>query len=111
MYIIVSIKVFINKYINLMFSDFQKQENIKFDINELRQALKEVLKKRGFDDAGGVTHFGGISLNQIPGKPESTKGNNVRGIFWTKPNDSGIEEKRDIQINEAAYTGALPCSA
>ena len=46
MYIIVSIKVFINKYINLMFSDFQKQENLKFDINELRQALKEVLKKR-----------------------------------------------------------------
>ena len=48
-----------------MFSDFQKQEDIKFDIIKLRGALNEVLKKKGFDDAEGIKHFGGISLNQI----------------------------------------------
>ena len=87
-----------------MFNDFQKQEDIKFDIIKLRQALKQVVEKKGFDDAEGIRYFGGISLNQIPGDPESTKGKNVRGIFWTKPDSSGKEVLRDKQINEEAYT-------
>ena len=87
-----------------MFSDFQKQNDIKFDIIKLRQALKQVLNKKGFDDAEGIGHFGAISLNQIPGNPESTKGKNVRGVFWTKPDSSGKEVLRDKQINEEAYT-------
>jgi len=87
-----------------MFNDFQKQEGIKFDIIKLRQALKQVVGKSGFDDAEGTKHFGAISLNQIPGDPESTKGKNVRGVFWTKPDSSGKEVLRDKQINEEAYT-------
>ena len=87
-----------------MFKDFQKQEDIKFDITMLRQALKQVLEQKGFDDAGGISHFGGISLNQIPGDSESTKGKNVRGVFWTKPDSSGKEVLRDKYINEEAYT-------
>ena len=87
-----------------MLNDFQKQEGIKFDIIKLRQALKQVLNKRGFDDAEGISNFGAISLNQIPGDPESTQGKNVRGIFWTKPDSSGKEVFRDKQINEEAYT-------
>ena len=62
------------------------------------------MKKRGYDNAGGISHFGGISLNQIPGDPESTKGKNVRGVFWTKPDSSGKEVLRDKYINEEAYT-------
>ena len=87
-----------------MFNDFQKQKDVKFDIIKLRQALKQVLSKKGFDDAEGISHFGAISLNQIPGDPESTKGKNVRGVFWTKPDSSGREVLRDKQINEEAYT-------
>ena len=87
-----------------MFNDFQKQKDIKFDIIKLRQALKQVLSKKGFDDAEGISHFGAISLNQIPGDPDSTKGKNVRGVFWTKPDSSGKEVLRDKQINEEAYT-------
>jgi len=87
-----------------MFNDFQKQKDIKFDIIKLRQALKQVLSKKGFDDAEGISHFGAISLNQIPGDPKSTKGKNVRGVFWTKPDSSGKEVLRDKQINEEAYT-------
>ena len=87
-----------------MFNDFQKQEDIKFDIIKLRQALKQLLEKKGFDDAEGIRHFGGISLNQIPGDSESTKGKNVRGVFWTKPDSSGKEVLRDKLINEEAYT-------
>jgi len=87
-----------------MFNHFQKQKDIKFDIIKLRQALKQVLSKKDFDDAEGISHFGAISLNQIPGDPESTKGKNVRGVFWTKPDSSGKEVLRDKQINEEAYT-------
>ena len=87
-----------------MFNNFQKQKDIKFDIIKLRQALKQVINNKGFDDAEGISHFGAISLNQIPGDPESTKGKNVRGVFWTKPDSSGKEVLRDKQINEEAYT-------
>ena len=98
------IKYLLDNYITLMFNDFQKQEDINFDIIKLRQALKQVVEKKGFDDAGGIRYFGGISLNQIPGDPESTKGKNVRGVFWTKPDSSGKEVLRDKYINEEAYT-------
>ena len=72
--------------------------------SETFSELKQVLDKKGFDNADGVIHFGGISLNQIPGDPESTKGKNVRGVFWTKPDSSGKEVLRDKYINEEAYT-------
>ena len=88
----------------LMFNDFQKQEGIKFEIIKLRQALEQVLEKNNFDNAEGISHFGAIPLNQIPGDPESTKGKNVRGVFWTKPDSSGKEVLRDKEINEDAYT-------
>ena len=87
-----------------MINDFQKQRGIKFDIIKLRQALKQIIAKKSFDDAEGVSHFGAISLNQIPGIPDSTRGKNVRGVFWTKPDSSGKEVVRDKQINEEAYT-------
>ena len=98
------IRYLLDYCLTYMFNDFQKQEGVKFDIIELRQALKQVLKKKGFDDAEGISHFGAISLNQIPGVLESTKGKNVRGVFWTKPDSSGKEVLRDKQINEEAYT-------
>ena len=87
-----------------MFNYFHKQKDIKFDIIKLRQALKQVLDMKNFDNAEGISHFGAISLNQIPGDLESTKGKNVRGIFWTKPDSSGEEVLRDKKINEKAYT-------
>ena len=98
------IRYLLKNWIISMFNDFQKQKGVNFDIIKLRQALKLVLNKKGFDNAGGISHFGAISLNQIPGDPESTKGKNVRGVFWTKPDSSGKEVLRDKQINEESYT-------
>ena len=91
---------------SLSFNDFQKQD-ITFDINKLRLACNEVLKFKGFDTSLGIPHFAGISLNQVPGDPESIKGNNLRGVFWTKPNSSGKEELRDKKIDESKYTEFL----
>ena len=82
----------------LNFNDFQRQD-IKFDISKLRKACDDVLKIKGFDTSLGIPHFAGISLNQIPGDPDSIKGNNVRGVFWTRPDASGKEVQRDSAID------------
>ena len=81
---------------SLNFNDFQKQD-IKFDINELKKAYQEILKIKDFDGVKGVSNFGAISLTQIPGDPDSIKGHKARGVFWTKPNQSG-EEVVIVQI-------------
>ena len=86
-----------------LFNDFQKQD-VKFDIIKLKQACDEVLKIKGFDTSLGIPHFAGISLNQIPGDPNSVKGNNVRGIYWTKPDSTGVEVQRESKIDEHKYT-------
>ena len=86
-----------------LFNDFQKQD-IKFDIIKLKQACDEVLKIKGFDTSLGIPHFAGIPLNQIPGDPDSVKGNNVRGIYWTKPDSTGVEVQRESKIDEHKYT-------
>ena len=88
---------------SLSFNDFQKQ-NIKFDINKLKEAYNEILKIKDFQGVEGVTNFGAISLTQIPGDPDSIKGNKARGVFWTKPDQSGKEVVRDQMIDEAAYS-------
>ncbi len=86
-----------------LFIDFQKQD-VKFDIIKLKQACDEVLKIKGFDTSLGIPHFAGIPLNQIPGDPDSVKGNNVRGIYWTKPDSTGVEVQRERKIDEHKYT-------
>ena len=86
----------------LDFSDFQKQE-IKFDIEKLQEAYHQIVKTKKFEDAG-VTHFGAISLTQIPGDPDSIKGNKARGVYWTKPDKSGKEVVRDESLDESLYS-------
>ena len=86
------------------FKDFRKVKDLKFDISKLKIALNEVLSKKSYDDAAGTKYIAGISLNQIPGDSNSTKGENVKGIYWTKPDSSGKESMRAKKINEHAYT-------
>ena len=86
------------------FKDFHTVKNLKFDPQKLQQGLEEILKIKNYDTAGGVPHFAAICLNQIPGQPDSTKGNNARGVFWTTPDHTGKETVRDKPIDESAYT-------
>jgi hypothetical protein len=91
---------------NLNFNDFQKQD-FKFDIKKLQEAYRQLKKTKKFDDLG-ISHFGAICLNRVPGKPDSVKGHKSRGLYWTKPDQSGKEVSRDIDIDESAYTELLP---
>ena len=86
------------------FKDFHKVKDMHFDIPKLKNGLEEVLKIKNYDSANGIPNFAAICLNQIPGDPDSTKGNNARGVFWTKPDQSGKEVVRDINIDEESYS-------
>ena len=89
------------------FEDFYEVPNLKFDINRLRTDLENILKEKEFNSPG-VTHFGAISLNQIPNDEESIKGNNIRGKYWTIADETGKEVSRDIDIDESKYTKLVP---
>ena len=89
------------------FEDFYRVPNLDFDISKLRQDLKKILENKKFNSPG-VTHFGAISLNQIPNDESSIKGNNIRGKYWTIADETGKEVSRDIDIDESKYTQLVP---
>ena len=92
---------------NVSFEDFLEVPDLNFDIIRLRKDLDKILKNKKFKSPG-VTHFGAISLNQIPNDENSIKGNNVRGKYWTIADDTGKEVSRDIDIDETKYTQLVP---
>jgi hypothetical protein len=89
------------------FEDFYKVPELKFDISKLRNDLDSILENKKFNSPG-VTHFGAISLNQIPNDESSIKGNNIRGKYWTIADETGKEVSRDIDIDESKYTQLVP---
>ena len=89
------------------FDDFYKVPNLNFDILRLREDLRKILENKKFHSPG-VTHFGAIPINQIPNDENSTKGNNIRGKYWTIADDTGKEVSRDVDIDESKYTQLVP---
>ena len=87
-------------------NDFYIVPNLKFDIDKLRSDLEKILKKKKFNSLG-IKNFAAIPLNQIPGDKSSIEGHNVRGTYWTIPDESGKEAKRDKDIDESKYTEIL----
>ena len=85
------------------FQDFYQVPDLTFDVNKLRSDLDIILKKSKYQTLG-ITNFAAIPMNQIPGDESSTQGHNVRGIYYTKPNESGEEVVRDKPIDESKYT-------
>ena len=88
---------------NIEFNDFYKVPNIKFDISKLKLDLENILEKKNFNTLG-IKNFGAIPLNEIPGDKNSIEGHNVRGTYWTLPDESGKEAIRDKPIDETKYT-------
>ena len=89
------------------FEDFHEVPNLNFNITKLREELDRILKTKKFNSPG-VTHFGAISINQIPNDESSIQGNNIRGRYWTIADDTGKEVSRDIDIDESKYTQLVP---
>ena len=84
-------------------NDFYQVPGLNFDINKLRQDLDKILKKMKYQTLG-ITNFHAIPMNMIPGDENSINGHNVRGVYWTKPDETGKEVKRDKPIDEYKYT-------
>ena len=92
----------------LNYSDFYQVPNLKFDITKLRNDLDSILQKKGFTSPEGVSNFGAIPVNEIPNDKDSTRGNNIRGVYWTIADESGKEVTRDVPIDESKYTKLVP---
>ena len=89
------------------FEDFYEVPNLNFDISRLRTDLEKILRNKKFNSPG-VSHFGAISINQIPNDNNSIKGHNVRGKYWTIADETGKEVSRDKEIDESKYTQLIP---
>ena len=79
---------------NNLFKDFYTIPNLKFDVDKLRLDLNKILKLKNFNSLG-IKNFAAISLNQIPGDKSSIEGHNVRGTYWTIPDETGKEVSRE----------------
>ena len=90
-----------------IFKDFYQVPNVTFDISKLRDGLKKVLKESKYQTLG-ITNFHAIPMNKIPGDDSSVSGHNVRGVYWTKPDETGKEVMRDKPIDESKYTEIVP---
>ena len=89
-----------------LFGDFHTIPNLKFDVDKLRSDLDKILKLKSFNSLG-IKNFAAIPLNQVPGDKSSVEGHNVRGTYWTIPNENGKEVERDKPIDESRYTELL----
>ena len=87
--------------------DFFVVPNLKFNIDKMRADLNIVLKKKKFNTLG-IKNFGAISLNQIPGDKSSTEGHNVRGTYWTIPDENGKEIERISRLTSQNILNLSP---
>ena len=94
--------------VQLNYSDFYQVPDLQFDIKRLRSDLEKVLRSKSFFSPSKITNFGAIPVNKIPNDSESVKGHNVRGIYWTIPDEKGKEVARDKPIDESKYTQLIP---
>lgn len=83
---------------------FYVDPDIKFEVAKLQSALAEVDSKVARQSPLGERDINAICLNQIPGDPNSITGGNVRGLYWTRPDHTGVEVQREHPIPEAQYS-------
>ena len=78
--------------------NFEKLE-IKFDIQKLQLATNELFSQMSWQQ-----HVvKGLCMTQIPGDPSSADGDKLRGVFYTKPDSTGEEVKRENEVDESQY--------
>jgi len=75
-----------------------------FDVNKLRDALEKVEARAEQQSPLGFADGGAVCLTQIPGDPNSITGGNVIGLYWTRPDSTYKEVKREEPINESNYS-------
>jgi hypothetical protein len=81
--------------------------DMQFDIEKLRDALDECLKREkmmgGMQDEG----FAALPLTQKPGQTEWTE-NDLSGRYWLRADDRYVEEPREDLVPEVAFSEFNP---
>ena len=84
--------------------------NLRFDIDALREALDECLKRSDFmgdmQDAG----FAALPLTQRPGQVEWTA-NDLSGRYWIRGDERYVEEPREDLVPEQQFNEFNPVFA
>ena len=78
--------------------------DFKFDLAKLREAVKVIDSRVVRQSPLGEKDINAICLTQIPGDPNSITGGNVRGLYWTRPDSTGVEVMREERIDETKYS-------
>ena len=83
---------------------FYKDPELKFDLDKMQSALKDVDSRVARQSPLGERDINAICLTQIPNDPKSITGGNVRGLYWTKPDSTYEEVQREEVIDELQYS-------
>ena len=83
--------------------------NLNIDVEKLGKCFFDAQHHLGFrtDDKRNID-FNAICVNRIPGDENSIQGGNVRGLYWTYPDETNHEEQRCPVIQEEKYTELCP---
>ena len=86
-----------------------KEIPLSIDIDRLGKCYFDFRSKLGFrTDDKTLRDFNAICVNRIPDDENSITGGNVRGLYWTKPDTTNIEEQRLEPVQEHLYTEICP---
>ena len=87
---------------------FEKQ-TLNIDIDKLGKCYLDFKNHLGFrtDDKRNID-FNAICINRIPDDENSITGGNVRGLYWTYPDSTNVEEQRLRPVREHLYTEICP---
>lgn len=83
---------------------------LRFDIDELRAALRNVIAEVSFGGEHGDAGFGAISVTRRPGATIETE-TDLSGRYWLRPDERYVEESREEIVDEAAYSELVPAFA
>ena len=89
--------------------NFHKEIPLSIDIDRLGKCYFDFRSKLGFrTDDKSLRDFNAICVNRIPDDENSILGGNIRGLYWTKPDTTNVEEQRLEPVQEHLYTELCP---
>ena len=84
--------------------NFHKEIPLSIDIDRLGKCYFDFRSKLGFrTDDKSLRDFNAICVNRIPDDENSILGGNVRGLYWTKPDTTNVEEQRLEPVQEHLF--------
>ena len=88
---------------------YYREHPLNIDIDKLGKCYFDIKSKLGLKtDDKSLIDFNAICVNRIPDDENSITGGNIRGLYWTMPDTTNVEEQRLPFIEESKYTELCP---